>query len=130
MADETDVHGARTGFQVGDLQLVEGLWQTRVVQIQASLVGFNAKSQAGLEDKKNGSGGPCLGIAGDRVEGRSFTAAPAKTAVEFGQSVQVHELTGVKEGAEDADGGLFEAVLSETDGEQGVVMGPNRAIVV
>ena len=118
---EADVYGAGTDFQIAYFQVVEGLRQARVIEVQPGLLGFNAKSQAGLEYEENGGGRPGLGIASDRVEGRSFTAAPAKATVEFGQPVQVHELTGVIEGTQDANGGIFEAIPCETDGEQGVM---------
>ena len=87
VADEADVDGAGTDFQVAYLKLVERMRQARVIEVQASLFGFDAKSETGLENKENGGGGSGLGVAGDGVEGGTFAAAPAKTAVKFGQTV-------------------------------------------
>ena len=72
---------------------------------------------------------PCLRRTGDRIE-RWASPTALEAAEQLGQSAQIHVGCGVEETAKDAFKLAFEPILRETERDQGVVMRPNRSVVI
>src|SRR5205823_5431353 len=101
VAQQLKVHDPASDAQVADVEFPEEGGQDRVRETELSLgaAGLDGEPEAGLDEEKDGRGGPGLRRAGDRVERGPLAGAAGEAAEELGHAVEVHEEAGVEEGA-------------------------------
>ncbi len=73
---------------------------------------------------------PGLGRAGHWVKGRAFPKPTLQPAEELRQPVQFHHAAHVEQGEQNFPRQILEAVSCKPARDQGIVMGPDRAVVV
>src|SRR5690606_35818716 len=73
---------------------------------------------------------PRLGAASDRVGGGAIAGVTLETTEEFRQAAEVHRGGGIEEPLEELHHVVFKPVARQSQRDQGVVMGPDGAIVI
>src|SRR6185437_4629164 len=130
MAPNLEIDCGSVELQAVKLDVIEERWEARVVE--PYLLAFRIELQAERRlDKREGRGaGPGLRRAGDRVEGRSAVGLTTEAAEELGQSAQIHVGRCIEQTLEQGLDLALQAIPREPQGDQRIVVRPDRAVVV
>ncbi len=130
MPGQVEINARVANAEVEDSQLGQAGWKRRPVENQAASEPVDGESQACLQQQEDRGGRPGLGRAGDGVGDRADTGLALEPAEQLGHPVQVEIQSGFKEASEQPRGGPGFAVARETPGDQCVVVGPDRPVMV
>ena len=110
---------------------IEALGQSGARDRDATARRVDRQPERGLQQQENAARGPRLRRAGDRVERRTLAAPPAEAAEQLRHAVEIEEPAGIEAAPPGSSPtGSLEAVAGEARGDQGVVVRPDRAVVV
>src|SRR4029077_13979054 len=101
-----------------------------VVEAELTLDRFDFKTQARLQEHEDRRGRPGLGSAGDGVESGALPWSSREAAEQFGQPMEIDEGARVEHRLQHLEDFRLESVAREPVSDQGVVVRPDRAVVV
>src|SRR6185437_7744749 len=90
----------------------------------------HGNSETRLHQKKTGGRCPGLRRTGHWIKGWALTRATLEPAKKLGQSSQVHGGADVEQGQQNLTRHLPESITRHAAGNQGIVMGPDRTVVI
>src|SRR5215467_5979226 len=94
------------------------------------MLGVNANAKARLQEHEDGACGPGLRRAGHWIKGRALSLTAIDSAEEFGKSMKFDCAAQVEQAHQDASGEFALPIACHAGSDQGIVVGPNRAVVV
>ena len=130
MTFKREVNGRVSNLEILHLNVLQERRQDRLGESEACMRGINAQTETRLEQEKHRNRGPRLRTTGDRVQRRTFTGPAREPAEQLGQSMQLKKLAGVEEPANNLQCALFEPLGGHPRCDQGIVVRPDRSIVI
>src|SRR6185436_5129812 len=100
--------------EIAEPNPIDAIWQHRPPEPDAAGGGVDFESEARAQEHVGGSRCPRLWRAGDGIECRRLTAAPMKTADQFGKPIAVDPLTEIEHRRHDARRAIGESVAAQT----------------
>src|SRR5262245_22394101 len=104
--------------------------QVRIPKTDLILHGVELQSERRLQHEERRAACPGLRRTGDGVKRGASTLPALKTAEQLGKPAQIHIGRGFEQASEHLVNGALVSVSRKPQGDQGVVVRPNRTIVI
>jgi hypothetical protein len=125
VAPDEEVNRGSSDTEVVDGDLLEKRRQKRIRKAHLGRMAAHRQAQTGLEQEKDGRGGPGLRGAGDGVQGRPFARPPREAAKQLREAVEINEQAGIEQAGQDLENRLTQPITAESIRRERIVVRPD-----